>query len=722
MATSEQIMLKHRSFIFQQIIFFCIGFLLLGTVGKVSAQFLISSDSTFYISFKQSMEYLASEVPLQRDGEIDWTQLDTLGLEWSILADESTPASASTGFILCRFQLPDQEWADAAIYIEALPGKFDIYYSQQRFFQYSPDDAYRLDKFSLVQWQIIPLPAYDFGEYLYFKFFLTNLDEFRLSNMLIGSHLSFYREIFIKRELDQIILGVLFFFTGLFSIFISAIRKHTGKAMASFSFAILTLCGGGMLISGVTIRLLFFNYPPFWYYFNGFSQLFFPVGIFLFYEKTFGAGYLSIFRRFWQLFLIMAIVILGLELFNVISFTDYFQYFVILFITATIISMLKVIYSAFHGNVEARIFSVGFFTFGFFGVRDMLMGLGVLPGEKLLWHWGLFVFVICLIYILERQFSRAQNQLKQYSEELEAQSEELSVSNIKLEEYSKNLEVKVTERTQDLEIKNKELKETMRELQETQQQLIIREKLASLGNLVAGVAHEINNPIGAIHSSSDVVDRSLQKISTIIDDCQTREDLDNNPQFKKSFVTINRNNRIILEGSKRVAHIVKSLKSFARLDEATYQLADIHDGLENTLELLYHEYKNKAEVVKEFGDIPEIYCYPHELNQVFMNILSNAVDAIKEEGLIKVKTYQEQELVIVEISDNGSGIPADKIDKIFDPGFTTKGVGVGTGLGLSISHNIIKKHRGRILIESEVGKGTVFKIILPEKKDEKTRI
>jgi len=467
-----------------------------------------------------------------------------------------------------------------------------------------------------------------------------------------------------------------------------------------------------MLMSGVSIRLLFLDNPVFWYYFNGSAQLFFPVGIFLFYEQTFGAGYKGIFRRIWQGFLVLAVTILILEALNLIAFPNYVQYFIILFISATVISMMRAFKFAVHGNVEARIFSLGFFLFGFLGVRDMLMGLQVISGTKMLWHWGLFVFVVCLLYILERQFSRAQKQLKIYAEELEAKSGEL-------EEYSKNLEEKVKARTLDLENKNRELNETMQELKETQQQLIIREKLASLGNLVAGVAHEINNPIGAIHSSSDVVDRSLEKITSILEHCRTREDIDDNPQFKKSFVTIQRNNRIILEGSKRVAHIVKSLKTFARLDEATYQKANIHEGLESTLELLYHEYKNKAEVVKEFGDIPEIYCYPNELNQVFMNILSNAVDAIQEDGMIKISTFQEQGNIVVEISDNGNGIPAEKIDKIFDPGFTTKGVGVGTGLGLSISHNIIKKHQGRILVDSEVGKGTVFRVVLPQKKQER---
>ncbi|UCF63036.1 MAG: GHKL domain-containing protein [bacterium] len=698
---------------FSSLLLFFTCLIVLIHIRSSPAQFNLASDSSYFIEMKPSLDIFRPPVPLQPDGHIDWHKLDSLAYGWTNLTEGTPlPGAREDNYFLCRYRLPLPSWEDAALYIDAYLGSFEIYLNQQKFFTYSTDTTIQNQKYSLVQWQIIPLPAYRTGDYLFFKFYTSNQEILKFSNLIIGSHLSFYREIFIKRELDQIVLGVLFIFTALFALLIAIIRKHTGKAMASFSFAILTFCGGGMLMSGVSIRLLFLNNPVFWYYFNGSAQLFFPVGIFLFYEQTFGAGYRGIFRRLWQGFLILAIVILFLEILNLIAFPNYFQYFIFLFIAATVVSMTRAFKFAVHGHVEARIFSIGFFLFGFLGVRDMLMGLHIISGDKMFWHWGLFVFVLCLLYILERQFSKAQKQLKIYSEELETKSQEL-------EEYSKNLEVKVKARTLDLESKNKELNATMQELKETQQQLIIREKLASLGNLVAGVAHEINNPIGAIHSSSDVVDRSLNKISDILEHCRTREDIDNDPQFNKSFVTIHRNNRIILEGSKRVAHIVKSLKTFARLDEATYQKANIHEGLESTLELLYHEYKNKAEIVKEFGDIPEIYCHPNELNQVFMNILSNAVDAIKEDGIIKVRTYSEKENIVVEISDNGSGIPQEEINRIFDPGFTTKGVGVGTGLGLSISHNIIKKHHGQILVDSEMGKGTVFRIILPQKKKER---
>jgi signal transduction histidine kinase len=650
---------------------------------------------------------------LQNNGNIEWEKIDSLKTSWVKMTRELFPdIAASDGTLFCRYQLPDIKWDDAAIYIEALAGEAEIYLNQWKIFSSFGHGDAPSNKYDLVRWWIVKLPVYDSGQYLYMRIKLPDPRNFEFTNLLIGSNLSFYREIFIKKELDQVVLGFLFIFTGFFSFLISIVRRHSGKAMGSFSFAILTLGGGGMLISGASVRFLFLDNPFFWYYLNGLAQFIFPVGIFLFYEKIFGAGYKYFFRRVWQFFLILAIILISLEILNVISFPDYFQYFIMLFIVATISSMGRVLIFAYRGNVEARIFSIGFFLFGFFGVRDMLMGLGVLSSGRPLWYWGMLIFVACLIYILEQQFSRAQTKLKIYSKELEAKSEQLA-------DYSKTLEQKVKERTLDLENKNKELNITMQELKETQQQLIIKEKMASLGNLVAGVAHEINNPIGAIHSSSDLVHRSIEKITTIINQFKSREDLNNNPQFEKSVQNINRNNRIILEASRRVAYIVKSLKTFARLDEASYKKVNIQEGLDSTLELLYHEYKNKVKIVKEYGEIPEIYCYANELNQVFMNLISNAVEAISSEGVITIRTYCDEENIIVEISDTGGGIPQENLTKIFDPGFTTKGVGVGTGLGLSISHNIIKKHNGRLQVKSEVGKGTTFTVNLPEKEDEK---
>jgi two-component system, NtrC family, sensor kinase len=241
--------------------------------------------------------------------------------------------------------------------------------------------------------------------------------------------------------------------------------------------------------------------------------------------------------------------------------------------------------------------------------------------------------------------------------------------------------------------------------QELMSQLIQSEKMAALGLLVAGVAHEINTPMGAIHSNNDVMTRAVGKVRKLLEpapDKEVRRLLD-------ILGEICRNNEIATE---RIMNIVRSLKNFARLDEAERKKVNIHEGIESTLSLLRHQLKNRIRIVKCFGDIPEIECYPNELNQVFMNILVNAAQAIKHRGEITVKTWREGDRVKIAISDTGVGIPPENLSKVFDPGFTTKGVGLGTGLGLSLCYKIVQDHRGTIEAESSK-QGTTFTISIP---------
>jgi signal transduction histidine kinase len=178
---------------------------------------------------------------------------------------------------------------------------------------------------------------------------------------------------------------------------------------------------------------------------------------------------------------------------------------------------------------------------------------------------------------------------------------------------------------------------------------------------------------------------------------------------------------VINSGCERVTNIVRRLRSFARLDEAELKTANIHEGLEDTLTLIHHEIKRSITVHKEYGDIPPIPCYPGRLNQIYLNILINARQAIPDKGEIRIRTYEEGEKIHIAISDTGIGIPQDKISRIFDPGFTTKGVGVGTGLGLSIVYRIIQEHKGEIKVQSKVGEGSTFTIILPKNLDVLTK-
>ena len=294
----------------------------------------------------------------------------------------------------------------------------------------------------------------------------------------------------------------------------------------------------------------------------------------------------------------------------------------------------------------------------------------------------------------------------------------LDVSAIKeAEEEIRNLNAELEQRVRE---RTAELEATLRQLQETQNQLILREKMASLGNLVAGVAHEINNPTGAVRSASDVSNRCLDRLEEVITQGDSTGSIVGNLRFQTAIKLLRENVQITVEGSERIAEIVRSLRIFARLDKSELDKADIHEGLESTLTLLHHELKHKVEVIREYGKIPRIYCYAQELNQVFMNVLANAIQAIENKGTIRIKTSADRKNVYVEIADTGKGIPPDKLARIFDPGFTTKGVGVGTGLGLSISHNIIQKHDGEIRVKSELGKGTTFTAVLPNDLDKST--
>ena len=219
--------------------------------------------------------------------------------------------------------------------------------------------------------------------------------------------------------------------------------------------------------------------------------------------------------------------------------------------------------------------------------------------------------------------------------------------------------------------------------------------MASLGQLVAGVAHEINTPVASIKSNNGIVAKLLGSI----------EDAD----LKEMLTDIN---EIDKEAVNRISNIVTSLKKFVRLDEAELQEADINKELDLTLELIRHETKNRINVVKNYGEIPTIRCFPNMLNQVFTNILVNACQAIDGQGTITITTEYKNKKLVVKIKDTGKGIPQNQLSKIFSAGFTTKGIGVGTGLGLAICSKIIEKHKGEITVTSEVGKGSEFTITI----------
>lgn len=269
------------------------------------------------------------------------------------------------------------------------------------------------------------------------------------------------------------------------------------------------------------------------------------------------------------------------------------------------------------------------------------------------------------------------------------------------------------------------------ELKATHAQMLQREKMASIGQLAAGVAHEINNPIGFIMSNLGTLGKYLERLrgfiatqDGIIAELEREEASQRLAQAKKTlkieYIMGDIDNLITesLDGAERVKKIVQDLKSFSRVDEAEVKVVDLRECLDSTINIVWNELKYKATLKREYGDIPPLRCNPQQLNQVFMNLLVNAGHAIETQGEITVRTWQEEEDVFIAISDTGCGIPNEVAARIFEPFFTTKEVGKGTGLGLSISYDIVKKHGGVITVESEQGKGTTFTVQIPLEREQ----
>jgi len=273
-----------------------------------------------------------------------------------------------------------------------------------------------------------------------------------------------------------------------------------------------------------------------------------------------------------------------------------------------------------------------------------------------------------------------------------------------------------------LEEEYDQLQRLLKQLQETQAQLVQSEKMAALSKLVAGVVHEMNTPIGTINSATNLSTRAITNILEVLETSQTLDEVKNSKRLQASLMALQNNIPVTVAASERITRIVSSLKSFARLDESTFQKTDIHEGLESTLPLIEHECKEQISVVKEYGDIPQVVCYPGELNQVFMNLLTNAVQAIEGKGTITIRTFAENENVHIQIADTGVGIPPERMPRLFEPSFSQKNTRVKAGMGLFISYNIMQKHRGEIKVESEVGKGSTFTLILPIDLEEQAEV
>lgn len=359
--------------------------------------------------------------------------------------------------------------------------------------------------------------------------------------------------------------------------------------------------------------------------------------------------------------------------------------------------------------------------------------LGLFPYNSLTVS-GLQLGSAVVVTLLSVALADKINTYRKEKEQSQAQSLAAAMENERIiSEQNIILEERVNQRTNELKETNIELHETLKHLKETQSQLVDQEKMASLGQLTAGIAHEINNPINFVTSNIKPLKRDVELLIDLMNKIeqlsvegiegdkrkQLIEDLKQEYDFNYLLEEIGFLLKGINEGSVRTAEIVKGLRLFSRVDEDDIKLADIHEGLDSTLIITNNMLGSKINVVRNYGNLPKIECYPGKLNQVFLNIISNGIYAIKAQhgednmGQLTITTSCDHDFVRISLKDNGTGMSDATRRKLFEPFFTTKPVGEGTGLGLSIVYNTINKHNGSIEVNTEVGIGTEFIIHLP---------
>ena len=486
-------------------------------------------------------------------------------------------------------------------------------------------------------------------------------------------------------------------------------------------------------LSGYTYKYLFFNQPDL-----------FNKGVIIFPGLAGVAGMLFIqsflhtkertprINKFFPL--IIALYCMAI-VFRIIGY-DHWSYRMIDIsaLSGTVLTYVAAITISMQGYRPARLFLIGWTVFFSGIVLFVLRNFGILPYNDYT-NYTMQVGTAFEVTILSLALADRINIFKAEKEKSQAETVKALQENERIiREQNEILEAKVHERTVELIASNDELHKTLIDLKEAESQLVESEKMASLGQLTAGIAHEINNPINFVTSNVGPLKRDVEILLDMIDTMESvglsdspiqnkrdqiedyKEDID----FDYLKIEINSLLKGIGDGASRTAEIIKGLRIFSRLDEDDLKYADINEGLDSTLVLVNNLINNnKIEVIKNWGDFPAIECYPGKLNQVFLNIISNAIYAINKngnhngQGIVKLSTEIEGTNLLVKIEDNGIGMDENTKKKIFEPFFTTKDVGEGTGLGMSITYNTVKRHNGNIYINSTPTVGTEFIIEIP---------
>ena len=666
-------------------------------------------------------QYRWGDSPLNSSGQLEWAFDDSENRSWNwFKVPEQPPNIHNLKNVWVRAKLPQGNWQDPGLLFATNDQRFQVFLDGRMIYQYGDmENVHRKSPGS--PWHIIPLPLDFQNKIIAFRMHSTFA---RTAGLLRTVQIGSRSEHLVKivcESIDYLILAGIFIFLGLVLIFIFALDSWEQKAFLALGFS--SICLGSWLVAETNMRQLIFNIPIDWWTYLAIASFYLmPIGFCAFVEQIFGGKYKPVLQKLRQFYYLFIAVVFLLDITNVVTLAATLSYFYLLVFITIIILIAVVVEAGIKGNPEAKIFGLGIGIFAATGVYDILgWYFRVVPWTRYFTHWGLFVFMLSLTYLLKGRFIKVYEQQKDYSQQIETKNEvlnhiwqEVKKSRDEMAEWNKDLEKRVVERNEQLETTNQELNTTLETLRRTQAQLVQSEKMVALGNLVAGVAHEINTPMGV----------SVTAASYLAQKTKEFRDLYQSDQMKRSdlekYLNVNDETcQVILVNLDRSANLVKSFKQVA-VDQSSeikrsFKVKEYID--EVLLSLKPNLKKTKLQIDINCDDDLDIDSYPGALSQIITNLVMNSIThayAENAEGKITFAITQKDQKLTFSYADDGSGITIANKAKIFDPFFTTKRAKGGTGLGLHIVYNIVTQALGgTIECESEPGQGATFIIVFP---------
>lgn len=627
-----------------------------------------------------------------------------------------------------RMRLPDRLPRNPAVGTYQALYAVQIFLDTDKIYEEGVFREHPSNKYALTRPVFVPLrDEVDGGKWMYFRLFSATPDDIGLKYQVWLASEHVLLTSVARPFLPKALLGGFLAVMGLVSLILSFYRSGQPEMKTLLFFGLFSFFSGAHQFAETTSAQIIIDAPALWYYVLYPAFYLFPVGLLGFFDEVMTLRKHTAVYYCQLVHLVFALIVIALDLLKVAAMPTFLSsYFVLLFVSAAVI--LRTSHRRYRNESRSiQAFLLGGVVLSVTGLYDTLAyNFTLLPQWMPLYTLGLLFFTLCLVYLVEQAFTEQSEKLQSYSTNLEQQSEALLEAKTELEAYSASLEAMVEARTEDLQLKNADLGDALQMLKQTQQQLIVREKLASLGNLTAGIAHEIKNPLNFVNNFSELSLELTDELAAHVQQqrsCLPPEALE---EIETLVDDLKQSAQKVRNHGKRANSIVQNMLLHARGTGGEREQVDINAHLEECVNLAYHGMRAahpgfQVELQRAYApDLPPLNVIPQELGRVFLNLLNNAFYAINEASnnpekpRVTITTEQVGQAVQIHVADNGPGIPPAVKQRVFEPFFTTKPAGKGTGLGLSLSHDIIANgHGGTLTVASEPGAGATFTITLP---------